>query len=242
MQGQSGEVTCECEGATVCKLKWEKQEDDGELYAAVPESRVTVNRNLSANRVQAILNITNAQPEDSGTYKCNVSVEPNKSDFKLIVIRVKGKLSLIKPFSLRSRRLKVFCRKEWGAQRRHVRGVTCLSRAPPVVLSRISLPSACYADQSRLNVVWWTFRTCNIFFSVLKKIIPRNHVLLFLIHYWIKLNNNYTDKLNNKQTVETKSWFFYQHSYTISSSKTSYLLHKNAYKNLIYVQYLYLNK
>lgn len=154
MQGQSGEVTCECEGATVCKLKWEKQEDDGELYAAVPESRVTVNRNLSANRVQAILNITNAQPEDSGTYKCNVLVEPNKSDFKLIAIRVKGKLSLIRPFSLRSRRLKVFCRKEWAAQRRHVTEVTCLSRAPPVVLSRISLPSACYADQSRLNVVW----------------------------------------------------------------------------------------
>lgn len=115
LQGQSGEVTCECEGATVCKLKWEKQEDDGESYAAVPDSQVTVNRNLSTNRVQAILNITNAQPEDSGTYKCNVLVEPDKSDFKLIVIRVKGKLSLIKPFSLRSRRLEVFCRKEWGA-------------------------------------------------------------------------------------------------------------------------------
>lgn len=121
LQGQSGEVKCECEGATVCKLKWEKQEDDGESYAAVPESQVTVNRNLSTNRVQAILNITNAQPEDSGTYKCNVLVEPNKSDFKLIVIRVKGKLSLIKPFSLRStRRLEVFWGKEWGAQRRHV--------------------------------------------------------------------------------------------------------------------------
>lgn len=155
LQGQSGEVTCECGGATVCKLKWEKQEDDGESYAAVPESQVTVNRNLSTNRVQTILNITNAQSEDSGTYKCTVLVEPNKSDFKLIVIRVQGKLSLIKPFSLRStRRLEVFCGKEWGAQRRHVRGEMCLSRAPPVVLSRISLPSAYYADQSRLNVVW----------------------------------------------------------------------------------------
>lgn len=177
MQGQSGEVTCECEGATVCKLKWEKQEDDGESYAAVPESRVTVNRNLSANRVQAILNITNAQPEDSGTYKCNVSVEPNKSDFKLIVIRVKGKLSLIKPFSLRSRRLKVYILQERMGRATETR------EGSDVSLSRTSCRSFSHITSKRLLRRPKSVKCSLVNFQNLQHIFKRSERLFLVTMY-----------------------------------------------------------
>ena len=88
LQGQSGEVTCEAEGPSVSTLKWEKQQDD-KSYAAVPNSQVNITKD--ANYVRATLKITNAQFADTGTYKCTVSVPPNKSDYKVTAIKVKGR-------------------------------------------------------------------------------------------------------------------------------------------------------
>ena len=87
MQGQSGQVTCEAEGPSVSTLKWEKQQDN-KSYAAVPDSQVNITKD--ANYVRAVLKIANAQFSDTGTYKCTVSVPPNKSDYKLTKITVKG--------------------------------------------------------------------------------------------------------------------------------------------------------
>ena len=87
LQGQSGEVTCEAEGPSVSTLKWEKEQDD-KSYAAVPNSQVNVTKD--AKYVRATLKITNAQFADAGTYKCAVSVPPDKSDYKLTKIEVKG--------------------------------------------------------------------------------------------------------------------------------------------------------
>ena len=44
--------------------------------------------------MRATLKITNAQFADTGLYKCTVSVPPNKSDYKLTKIEVKGMLVL----------------------------------------------------------------------------------------------------------------------------------------------------
>ena len=87
LQGQSGEVICEAEGPSVSTLKWEKEQDD-KSYAAVPNSQVNVTKD--AKYVRATLKITNAQFADAGTYKCTVSVPPDKSDYKLTKIEVKG--------------------------------------------------------------------------------------------------------------------------------------------------------
>ena len=87
LQGQSGQVTCEAEGSSVSTLKWEKQQDN-KSYAAVPDSQVNITKD--ANYVRAVLKIANAQFSDTGTYKCTVSVPPNKSDYKLTKITVKG--------------------------------------------------------------------------------------------------------------------------------------------------------
>ena len=88
LQGQSGEVTCEAEGPSVSTLKWEKQQDD-KSYVAVPKSQVNVTKDTKY--VRATLKITNAQIADTGTYKCTVSVPPNKSDYKVKTIKVKGR-------------------------------------------------------------------------------------------------------------------------------------------------------
>ena len=87
LQGQSGEVTCEAEGPSVSTLKWEKQHDD-QSYAAVPKNQVNITKDV--NFVRATLKIANAQFGDTGTYKCTVSVPPNKSNYKLTKIEVKG--------------------------------------------------------------------------------------------------------------------------------------------------------
>ena len=87
LRGQSGEVTCEAEGPSVSTLKWEKELDD-KSYAAVPKSQVNITKDTKYVRVT--MKITNAQFADTGTYKCTVSVPPNKSDYKLTKIEVKG--------------------------------------------------------------------------------------------------------------------------------------------------------
>ena len=91
LQGQSGEVTCEAEGPSVSTLKWEKQQDD-QSCAAVPNSQVNITKD--SNYVRATLKITNAQFADAGTYKCTVSVPPNKSDYRLATVKVKGRFIL----------------------------------------------------------------------------------------------------------------------------------------------------
>ena len=87
LKGKSGEVTCEAEGPSVSTLKWEKEQDD-KSYAAVPNSQVNITKDTKY--VRATLKITNAQFADTGTYKCTVSVPPNKSHYKLTKIEVKG--------------------------------------------------------------------------------------------------------------------------------------------------------
>ena len=87
LQGQSGQVTCEAEGPSVSTLKWEKEQDN-KSYAAVPDSQVNITKD--ANYVRTVLKIANAQFSDTGTYKCTVSVPPDKSDYKLTKITVKG--------------------------------------------------------------------------------------------------------------------------------------------------------
>ena len=92
LQGQSGEVTCVAEGPSVSTLKWEKQQDD-KSYAAVPNSQVNITKD--SNYLRATLKITNAQLADTGTYKCTVSVPPDKSDYKETNITVMGRLALL---------------------------------------------------------------------------------------------------------------------------------------------------
>ena len=92
LQGLSGEVTCEAEGPSVSTLKWEKQQDD-KSYAAVPNSQVKITKD--PKYVRATLKITNAQLADTGTYKCTVSVPPDKSDYKETNITVMGRLALL---------------------------------------------------------------------------------------------------------------------------------------------------
>ena len=87
LQGQSGEVTCEAEGPSVSTLKWEKQQDE-KSYAAVQKHQV--NTSKDAKYVRVTLKITNAQFADTGIYKCTVSVPPNKSNYKLTKIEVRG--------------------------------------------------------------------------------------------------------------------------------------------------------
>ena len=60
-------------------------------YSVVPESKVTIIKDLITNRVQAILKIVNAKLTDSGSYKCIVMVEPDKSDYRLTTVRVIGR-------------------------------------------------------------------------------------------------------------------------------------------------------
>ena len=91
LQGQSGELTCEAGGPAVSTLKWEKRQDD-QSYAAVPKNQVYITKD--AKYVRATLKITNAQFADAGTYKCTVSVPPNKSDYRLATVRVKGRFIL----------------------------------------------------------------------------------------------------------------------------------------------------
>ena len=97
LQGLSGEVTCEAQGPSVSTLKWEKQQDD-KSYAAVPNSQVNITKDTKY--VRATLKITNAQFADTGTYKCTVSVPPNKSGYKVTAIKVKGRFVCLFVFVL----------------------------------------------------------------------------------------------------------------------------------------------
>ena len=89
LQGKSGSVTCESEGASTVTLTWEKETDSGS-YVDVPAGWVTVTKDVNANLVRAVLQITNAKLADGGVYKCTVTIR-DKSNYKLMRIRVDGR-------------------------------------------------------------------------------------------------------------------------------------------------------
>lgn len=88
-QGQTGKITCQALGWSVSKLAWKKRTQSGDQN--VPDSKVTNVVDKSENLVKATLTFTNAQPQDSGEYKC-VLTAFSKQDYKLANIRVDGKL------------------------------------------------------------------------------------------------------------------------------------------------------
>ena len=90
LQGQSGSVTCESEGASTVTLKWEKDITGSGSYQPVPESQVKVISDTGTNMLRAILQITNARLSDSGTYRCTVKVQ-HLSRSRLMTIRIDGK-------------------------------------------------------------------------------------------------------------------------------------------------------
>ena len=89
MRGQNGQISCKAKGATVSKLQWKKLVTSSR-EESVPDSKVTNIINKTQNFVEAILTITNAQPQDTSDYKC-VLTAFGKQDNKLIRIRVDGK-------------------------------------------------------------------------------------------------------------------------------------------------------
>ena len=89
LQGQTGKITCQANGGSVSKLTWKKRSDSGDQN--VPDSKVTTVVDKFENLVKATLTFTNAQPQDSGEYKC-VLTAFNKQNYKLANIRVDGKL------------------------------------------------------------------------------------------------------------------------------------------------------
>ena len=88
-QGQTGKITCQAIGWSVCKLAWKKRSNSGDK--TVPDSKVTNVVDKSENLVKATLTFNNAHRQDSGEYKC-VLTAFNKQDYKLANIRVDGKL------------------------------------------------------------------------------------------------------------------------------------------------------
>ncbi|XP_078371760.1 hemicentin-2-like [Oculina patagonica] len=85
LRGGDGQILCEAKGVTVSKLQWKKITASGEKN--VPDSKVTNTVDKKENLVKAILNITNAQPEDAGDYKC-VLTAYSKTDHRLTSVRV----------------------------------------------------------------------------------------------------------------------------------------------------------
>ena len=95
MQGQDGQVICECEGASIASLRWQKETASG-TYVDVPGSMVSENTDKKKNMAQAILKITNAKLADGGVYKCKLTVR-GKTDYKLMTIRVDGRFVSLVP-------------------------------------------------------------------------------------------------------------------------------------------------
>lgn len=77
---------------SVTKLKWKRQTTKGDV--SVQDNMVTVDKDRSNNRVRATLTIQNAQPKDSGVYKCVLMVF-NKTEYKQTTILVKEPLAFL---------------------------------------------------------------------------------------------------------------------------------------------------
>lgn len=89
-QGGTGQIICEAEGVSVSKLQWKKVLSPSDEQS-VPENMVVNINDNARNMVQAILKVTNAQPQDTGEYKCLLTAY-DKATRKLTRIRVDGKL------------------------------------------------------------------------------------------------------------------------------------------------------
>lgn len=81
-KGGSTIVTCESEGVSEIQLQWKKNGN-----ASIQDRMVSIVKDWSTNRVQAILRITNAQMEDSGVYQCVLRVF-EKTSMKSVEITV----------------------------------------------------------------------------------------------------------------------------------------------------------
>lgn len=90
LQGGTGQIICETEGVSVSKLQWKKVLSPS-VEQSVPENMVVNIKDNANNFVQAILKVTNAQPQDTGEYKCLLTAY-GKTARKLTRIRVDGKL------------------------------------------------------------------------------------------------------------------------------------------------------
>ena len=89
LRGGTGQIICEAEGAAVSKLQWKKVLPSS-VEESVPDDKVTDIVDKAENLVKAILTITNAQPQDTGEYKCSLTAF-GKAARKLTRIRVDGK-------------------------------------------------------------------------------------------------------------------------------------------------------
>ena len=89
LRGGTGQIICETEGVSVSKLQWKKVLSSS-VEQSVLDNMVTNVQGKANNLVKAILTITNAQPQDSGTYKC-VLTAYGKQAHKLTGVRVDGK-------------------------------------------------------------------------------------------------------------------------------------------------------
>lgn len=89
LRGGTGEITCEAEGVSVSKLQWKKVLSQS-VEQSVPDSKVTNVVDNANNLVKAILKFTNAQPQDTGDYKCALTAF-GKQGRKLTSVRVDGK-------------------------------------------------------------------------------------------------------------------------------------------------------
>lgn len=93
LQGGTGQILCEAEGVSVSKLQWKRKTTSSGIEQSVPDNMVTNVVDQAENLVKAILKITNAQPQDTGEYKCLLTAY-GKQDRKLTSVRVDGKFVL----------------------------------------------------------------------------------------------------------------------------------------------------
>ena len=85
-KGGSTIVTCESEGVSEIQLQRSKG-DVSNGSASIQDRMVSIVKDWSTNRVQAILRITNAQMEDSGVYQCVLRIF-EKTSLKSVEITV----------------------------------------------------------------------------------------------------------------------------------------------------------
>ena len=89
LQGGTAQILCEAEGISVTKLQWKKVLSSS-VEQSIPESMVINAVDNANNLVRATLRITNAQPQDTGDYKCTLTAY-GKAARKLTSVRVDGK-------------------------------------------------------------------------------------------------------------------------------------------------------
>ena len=89
LRGGTAQIICEAEGISATEVQWKKVLPSS-LEQSVPDSMVTNAVDYANNLVRATLRITNAQPQDTGDYKCTLTAY-GKAAHKLTSVRVDGK-------------------------------------------------------------------------------------------------------------------------------------------------------